>query len=133
MGKYILLAILITILLGTAFLTYRRLTYSERMEQYGYELMQKIDAYKAEHGHYPKELNIINGVEVDFECNHYKGGIFYYTLANDSTYWLEYPLDAENNRGMSSANRIWTEDYVIYRDLDLNRLIFRNLGLQRNH
>ncbi|MBQ9555870.1 MAG: hypothetical protein IJV05_06570 [Muribaculaceae bacterium] len=143
MRKYILLAILTVLLLTAAFLTYRYLTYSNRMEEYGYELMEKIDAYKTEHGLYPKDLSQIDGVEVDMECNHYKDGIFFYTLANDSTYWLEYFLDAEKCRGISSTNRIWTDDYVILLDVDsdleldsdllLRRLILHHVGLQRDH
>ena len=139
--KYILLTILVITLLGAAFFAYKYLTYSERMEEYGYELMQKIDAYKTEHGHYPRNLSEIDGVEVDFECNYYKDGVFLYTLANDSTYWLEYSLDAENNRGISSTDRVWTEDYVISiepkpeldPELKLRRLILHDSSPQRNH
>lgn len=112
MRKKILLTITLLALIGVAVLTYRTLTYNTRMDELGYELMQKIDSHKEKTGFLPKDLSEI-GIDVDDECYHYKGGIFYYTILNDSIYCLEYPLDAENNRGITSDNRIWTENYVL--------------------
>lgn len=112
MKRYIVLIIMMTIIGVLAFLAYESLSYKSRMDKLGYELMQKIDSYKEKHGHLPKDLSEI-GIDGDFHSNHFKGGIFYYTISNDSTYWLEYSLDAENNRGISSAKRIWQEDYAI--------------------
>ena len=103
---------MMTIIAVIAFIAYESLSYNSRMDKLGYELMQKIDSYKEKHGHLPKDLSEI-GIDGEFHSNHFKGGTFYYTISNDSTYWLEYSLDAENNRGISSAKRIWQEDYVI--------------------
>lgn len=110
--KTIVILLISIVFCGIAFFTYKSFSYHERMEKLGMELMLKIDSYKERKGHLPKDLSEI-GIDVEFECNHYQGGTFYYTITNDSTYWLEFPVDAENNCGISSANRVWKEDYII--------------------
>ena len=122
MGKWSVMkkkvAWIIAVFVVMAFFGYRcnQIThYDELMMKNGFELRDKIKAFYRENHRLPETLEEI-GLTTDFECNYFKGGFYFYQPFSDSTFSLEYMIDAENNRGLYSESDHWTERYSISTD-----------------
>lgn len=108
-----IVAIALLVYAAVGFSNYFASSEDRRMQQLGEELMDQVDAFKAQNHRLPTSLTEI-GLETFQEGFKYKDEGFYYTRMNDSIYIIEYAAGVDKNMScFSNARGDWNESRVV--------------------
>ncbi|SFG26608.1 hypothetical protein [Prevotella sp. KH2C16] len=112
--KKILIATAAVLLPLAGYAAYMHLTWRSRTEAKGNRIIERIEAFKTQHGHYPDDLGQL-GIPQKDEGNSYEGETFYYDCMHDGTYQLYFSTGPDESYVYHSLLRAWMDDF--YTDL----------------
>lgn len=112
--KKILIIMAVALLFLVGYATYWLLTWRSRAEAKGNQIVERIEAFKIRHGHYPSDLERL-GITPKGEGYSYEGETFYYDSWSDGTYQLYFSSGPDESYVYHSLLRAWMDGF--YTDL----------------